>query len=55
MKKSVRIWLICMIADGALTLTLPPLPMVIFSAVTAPNVSRKNRIVTTQKIGLRSW
>ena len=54
MKKIVRTNMVRLIAPGLLTLTLPPLPICTFSETTAPNVSRKNRMLTNQKTGLRS-
>jgi hypothetical protein len=45
---------VCSIAKGELTLTLPVLPIWIWSTVTAPKVSRKKMAQPTQKTGLLS-
>jgi hypothetical protein len=45
---------VCRIANGALTNTLPRLPIWISSIVTEPNVSRKKISEPTQNTGLLS-
>ena len=54
MKKIVSTIVMLLMAPGLLTLTLPPLPIWMFSDVMAPKVSRKNSALTNQNTGLRS-
>ena len=55
MPKTPMIPIVCTMANGELTLTLPRLPIWIVSTVVAPKVRRKNSRNPTQKTGLRHW
>ena len=55
MPNTPMIPIVCTMANGELTLTLPRLPIWIVSTVVAPNASRKNSRKPTQNTGLLSW